>query len=201
MDCQMEGLDGFAATAEIRRREGASRHTPVVAMTAHAMPGDRERCLAAGMDDYLSKPLRRTDFAAMLERWLPPGRRVKTALAPAPEETAVFTLEILQQTIGWRQEDDPETFKEIIGIFLETTETRLDSLRAALAQGDWETVKSVSHTMRGTCSSLGIRRMEQLCQALEEAAASSHPIQAKAFVSELDNQFMRVKNILAPVLG
>jgi signal transduction histidine kinase/DNA-binding response OmpR family regulator len=201
MDCQMEGLDGFAATAEIRRREGASRHTPVVAMTAHAMPGDRERCLAAGMDDYLSKPLRRTDFAAMLERWLPPGRRVETALAPAPEETAVFTLEILQQTIGWRQEDDPETFNEIIGIFLETTETRLDSLRAALAQGDWETVKSVSHTMRGTCSSLGIRRMEQLCQALEEAAAGSHPIQAKAFVSELDNQFMRVKNILAPVLG
>ena len=69
MDCQMPEMDGFEATAEIRRTEPAERHTPIVALTANAMPEDRARCLAAGMDDYLSKPFTRAQIADMLRRW------------------------------------------------------------------------------------------------------------------------------------
>jgi CheY-like chemotaxis protein len=77
MDCQMPELDGFEATARIRASESPDHRTPIIAMTASAMRGDRERCLAAGMDDYISKPIRIEELRTVLERWLP------LALSPA----------------------------------------------------------------------------------------------------------------------
>jgi len=90
MDCHMPEMDGFDATREIRKNEPEGRHTPVIAMTASALSGDRERCLAAGMDDYISKPIKMHVVAAVLERWLGPrdkqagGEPAKSSAAPTP---------------------------------------------------------------------------------------------------------------------
>jgi two-component system sensor histidine kinase/response regulator len=170
MDCQMPEMDGYAATKAIREHEGEALRVPIVAMTAHSMRGDRKRCLAAGMDDYLSKPLDQVAFDAALERWL--GAPVKKLELPGSESDGNDGGALDPRTFGRLRDELAESgaLPRLAEIFSTQTPERLDELRHAIGSGDHEVVLRLAHTMKGGAASLGATKLADACKALEELA-------------------------------
>lgn len=161
MDCQMPELDGFAATGEIRRRErDTGRHTIIIAMTANALEGDREKCLAAGMDDYLSKPVTRARLEEVLQRWLVP------AATPVVAETQVIDPDRLAAATG----DDAELAREILAIFADGLPELLARIEAAARQDDFSRLAAVAHELKGSAGNVGALPLSQAATAVEAAA-------------------------------
>jgi PAS domain S-box-containing protein len=132
MDCQMPEMDGYEATAEIRRIEGADQHTPIIAMTAHALSGDREKSIAAGMDDHITKPVNVGELSRVLEKFLTPvTEEPATVAGPLDELAPPVDLEQLHQALG----DDPEEVLEILDLYRDQMAENLLKLDAAITSG------------------------------------------------------------------
>jgi signal transduction histidine kinase/CheY-like chemotaxis protein len=154
MDVQMPGMDGFACTAAIRSAEAhASGHVPIIAMTAHALAGDREKCLAAGMDDYVPKPIRREDLF----------RALSAAAEPAP---AVVDFSKVLAQLG----DDREALREIVAAYVTETRENLERLPATIASGTWNEVRRLAHTTKSAMRAFGATEAHVLAQRLEQLA-------------------------------
>jgi two-component system sensor histidine kinase/response regulator len=173
MDCQMPEMDGYEATAEIRRREGQGPHVPIIAMTAHSMKGDRERCLAAGMDDYVPKPLQGDALDAALARWLP---------SPNGEPDGPIDLETLDRL----HSELDHALESILGQFVETLPGGVAAIKAALDGGDPEAVGQQAHTLKGASSTFGAVRLTTVCEALEHAGRAGDLERARSLVDELE---------------
>jgi signal transduction histidine kinase/CheY-like chemotaxis protein/HPt (histidine-containing phosphotransfer) domain-containing protein len=165
MDCQMPEMDGYTATAEIRRREAAlgerARRVPIVALTASRVDRDEARCLQAGMDAYLTKPIDRQQLAALLTQWAPIPRPADPALLPDPPP-------ILDPAglLGAGARLSPQ-HREIVELFLEEVPRRLTTLTAMAARGDRDQVARLAHTLAGSAYSLGAARLADACSRLE----------------------------------
>jgi CheY-like chemotaxis protein len=182
MDCQMPVLDGYAATAEIRA--GGSR-VPIVAMTAHAMKGDRERCLEAGMDDYLAKPLRPDELDAVLERWI--GGAEPAPAQPAPDPTAELVDAARMEMF---RSDYPEIVEQLVALFVDGTPPLLEELREAAAGGDPEAVRRAAHKLKGSCQNIGATWMATLAREAEATAP------AAVDMARLDEAFAATRDAL-----
>jgi signal transduction histidine kinase/DNA-binding response OmpR family regulator/ligand-binding sensor domain-containing protein/HPt (histidine-containing phosphotransfer) domain-containing protein len=203
MDCHMPEMDGFEATAEIRRLEPTTRRTPIVAMTASALPEDRARCLAVGMDDYLTKPLHRHELSAVLERWLHGTLRDTEAsgvepLAPSTSEPSILEPEALRNLhrLGGMNQS---FVSELIDLFLHESVERLARLREAATSSDVEAIHLIAHTQRGACLNFGAQRMAGLCKELETSSSSKLggvPENLNEVIAHIEHEFFKVHRAL-----
>ncbi len=205
MDCQMPTMDGYEATAKIRKREGEERHTPIIAMTAHALQGEREKCLAAGMDDYISKPFQPEELDAVLERWIPQtaptgkARTLETSSAEAPE--SAIDQSVLASLRKLQQDGKPGILNRLIEMFLDDTPPKLAALREAVAQEEAKALEQVAHALKGSSASLGALHMASICEEFEAFDRSGDLRHAPGLLSQLEVEFDRVRDALMAELS
>jgi two-component system sensor histidine kinase/response regulator len=205
MDCQMPLMDGYEATAAIRCREaGSPQRTVIIAMTAHALQGEREKCLAAGMDDYLSKPVKAQELAETLERWSPGSGQqrepVLTGTSAAKSIEQAFDSSVLGSFRELQQEGSPDLITELIELYTKDTKERLTELRTALNNQDMPGLRRTVHQLKGSSANLGIRRMASLCSQFEEELQAKGLTGAGAILVQLEGEFERVEQALVSAL-
>jgi PAS domain S-box-containing protein len=199
MDCQMPGVDGFDATREIRRREGQGSHVPVIAMTANALRGDRERCLAAGMTDYLAKPVGTEGLRRIIERY---GRAPRegdaaagTAVVPRREATVVDP-ETLSRLKALEADGLPGFVAGLARDFDEGFAERFGEMEAAVRDGDPAALRTAAHNLKGSSGILGARGMADLCRRLESLGEEGGLAAASGWLARLEREHEAVMSVL-----
>jgi two-component system, sensor histidine kinase and response regulator len=200
MDVQMPEMDGYEATAEIRRREGSVRHTPVIAMTADAMQGDRERALAAGMDDYIAKPVKHEELEAVLGRWIPqpeqePSAQKSDEASKASKDPAL-DLSVLESRRGPQQDGEPDKLARIVGLFIDDVPLRLEELRQAVERGEALKVEETAHMLKGGSGYMGAVQMAEICAGIQGLGASGELSHAPELLDDLEAEFKRIRPAL-----
>jgi CheY-like chemotaxis protein/HPt (histidine-containing phosphotransfer) domain-containing protein len=170
MDVQMPEMDGFEATDAIRTRERITgRHIPIIAMTAHAMKGDRERCLEAGMDDYVAKPVHAAELLRVIQKFaLATAAPVAAAPPTDNHEVPVFDRHSALDRVS----DEEELLNEVIQLFLDDAPNRMSEIRASLEEGDPKRLEISAHSLKGAAGYVGAERMARQAHKLEELGRS-----------------------------
>jgi CheY-like chemotaxis protein/HPt (histidine-containing phosphotransfer) domain-containing protein len=200
MDCMMPEMDGYEATAAIRGLAGPVARTPIIAMTANAMQGDRERCLAAGMDDYLSKPVQLDQLRAALVRWT--NAAPAPAAVPAPHPTEVATgLPPVDPAVleGFRQlqePGEPDVVVEFIDLFLDDLPDRLTAIRGAIASEAAEALRATAHALKGSAAYMGAKTLSGICKSVEDAARAGDLTTASRETARLLEEAVAVESHL-----
>jgi signal transduction histidine kinase/CheY-like chemotaxis protein/HPt (histidine-containing phosphotransfer) domain-containing protein len=209
MDCQMPGMDGFEATREIRLRESASGspRVPIIALTANAMRGDRERCLAVGMDDFVSKPFRVEDLRRTLERWVAGveggGEVLPPRPASAPPEPSELDEQALQQISALRKPGGPDLLGKVARLYRERTPALLVEIEAALTRSDRKALAVAVHSLKSSSACVGALQLADACDLLERLARdeSSNTAEIPRHATEVLGRSRRVIAELALRFG
>ena len=228
MDCQMPVMDGFAATSAIRRYEreaGRARTLPVIAITANALQGDREACLAAGMDDYLSKPFTQQQLAGVIGRWVslplsaarhhgdppapppappaaspPAPAAVRTPAPPQPACHDPVNLAALDNIRALSRAGGDALVQKVVAAFVGDTPRHLAALRQSLAAGDAEALRRIAHSLKSASANIGAARLAALCRDLEQCGRAGKVDGAAPLFAEMEREFLSVRESLYALL-
>ena len=213
MDCQMPVMDGFAATAAIRREErelGRGRVLPIIAITANALQGDREACLAAGMDDYLSKPFTQQELAAVIGRWIALPLAATVHHGDAPPRLPPASVEVIQREVVNRgaldkirmlsRERGDALVQKVIAAYVDDTPQQLSTLRHAIDGFDTGNVRRIAHTLKSASANVGAEALAALCKAMEQLGRTDTTEGADAIMSDMEHEFQAVRNSLTAML-
>jgi two-component system sensor histidine kinase/response regulator len=198
MDCEMPIMDGFSATAALRRREPAETHLPIIALTADATAAGREACLAAGMDDYLAKPFRREALHATLARWLGTGPFLAggaAADAAAPREPILdgATLDALR---ALPRSGAKDMLSHIGELYLTDSRGLVASIEESLSAGNSADLARAAHAWRSYNGNVGAHGLARLCRDLEDSARQSDFAAAREIYAQIRTLHARVRDEL-----
>ncbi|MEO6325360.1 MAG: response regulator [Thermoanaerobaculia bacterium] len=206
MDCQMPEMDGFEATSLIREREKTTGlRTPIVAVTANVGEGDRQRCLAAEMDDYLGKPLRAEELAVVADRWLPAaiGKRPGSSgqIKAITEDSGTFAAlppgALDRAALRKLKRLMAEEFGSLVGLFLRDTPAKLDALRDAARQGSADEIVQMAHALKGSAQNLAAPALAELCREIEARGREGLVAGAAERVVRIEQEYTKVCGELA----
>lgn len=218
MDLQMPNMDGFQASQEIRRREaaqGLGAHTPIIALTAHALETDRGKCLAAGMDDHLPKPFTSQQLAGLLEKWLGGGTDRREAAGAAEDSDAAAVVDLVAETdqadagaidaaafaeVRELYRHNPEKLTQLVELFVERSSDALRDMHAALARDDRRSLREAAHTIKSSSAFLGAAHVSELCRSLESDASEAAPETIAATLDALAVEFDRTHAALETLI-
>jgi PAS domain S-box-containing protein len=207
LDCELPDMDGYAAAQELREREAAGQHVPVIALTAHASEGQREKCLAAGMDDFLSKPVRLATLAQCLERWI--NGKSPSDDARFPKPTIVSSEELkdggfdsaqFAAIAKLSQAGGPGTLGKLIDEFLGDVSVRMEEIKRAIEAEDAGRLGTLAHSLIGASAVLGAMRFSRLCTAIESQACVDGLNEIAPLVKELEEESRKLPNWLSATL-
>jgi CheY-like chemotaxis protein/HPt (histidine-containing phosphotransfer) domain-containing protein len=223
MDCQMPNIDGFEATRIIRERErqpsnnGSGRYIPIIALTANAMEGAREECLAAGMDDYLAKPFSITQLQNILKTWLPKAKENESnvtrkqfetsqsintgVLQQAHDEESPIDKSALDRIKAVQQPGMPDLVEKVIDLYINDAQSLCRNIHEAVGKNDPQALNKAAHSLKSSSANVGAIKLASLCKELETMGKANTINNARELVNQMDSEYQRVIATLTAMSG
>lgn len=199
MDCNMPDMNGFEATAAIRRLEGEKKHTIIIALTANAVKGFRETCLAAGMDDYLTKPIRSVKLQEIIGNWVTLAPVISSSepliekSAQAPPGGAVFDPVRLDKLVQRYKKTGKDFLPTVVDPFLKNVEKNIPLLLSAVEENDFPEIFKTAHYLLGGSRNIGLLKLSEICLSMQEQASRDDKESVRELVIALEWEIQIIK--------